>query len=108
MVKVGVTGGIGCGKSLVCNIFKQLGIPVFNADIEAKKLLFDNNIKNKITSFAGIDILNTDNQIDKKLFATKLFNNPFLIKQVNQLIHPLVINNFNLWAEQQQNCPLRF
>jgi dephospho-CoA kinase len=103
MLKIGITGGIGSGKSTICNVFEQLNIPVYYADIEAKKLLTDTEVKSKIISLTGTEILNPYNEIDKKLFAKMLFNSSNLVKQVNSIIHPLVAKNFIQWAELHSN-----
>ena len=74
MFKIGITGGIGSGKSIVCEVFKQLGIPVYNTDFEAKKLL-DNNIgiKDKILEKFGNEFF-VENKINRKKLADLIFS----------------------------------
>ena len=72
---IGLTGGIGSGKTFVSNIFKRLGIPVFNADYEAKKIMHQSlDLKNKIIKAFGDEIYK-DNQLQKKLLSKLIFNN---------------------------------
>jgi dephospho-CoA kinase len=103
MIKVGITGGIGSGKTIVCEIFAKLGVPVFYADIEAKALLDVTGVKEQIIALCGKQILTPENNIDRKKMAAAIFNNQTLLGKVNQLIHPLVRDNFQIWAEKQKS-----
>jgi len=99
MRKIGVTGGIGSGKSIVCEVFNQLGVPVYNSDFEAKKML-DNNIpiKDKIYKEFGNSFF-IKNEIDKKKLANLVFNDKKAITVLNNIIHPAVAEDFNNWLE---------
>jgi len=100
-MKLGITGGIGSGKTSVCRVFNVLGIPVFSADPEARKIMdHDDNIKKEINSIVGRDIY-PGGQLDRLELASIIFNNRDLLEQVNYLVHPHVFENFNLWAEKQ-------
>ncbi|HBS86346.1 MAG: dephospho-CoA kinase [Bacteroidetes bacterium GWF2_38_335] len=102
MIKVGVTGGIGSGKSTVCMIFKAMGIPVFNADIEAKSIIHsDSLLKNQI--FAQFDVKLDNGEIDRKKLASLVFNNPEKLKLLNSLIHPHVFSSFANWIKKQSS-----
>lgn len=100
MKKIGLTGNIGSGKSTVSKIFMILGIPFYNADEEAKKILNKPEIIKKIISFAGTNILTNTAMIDRKKLAAIVFENPEKLHQLNQLIHPAVLSDFNAWVNK--------
>jgi dephospho-CoA kinase len=103
-LKLGVTGGIGSGKTSVCKVFKLLGIPVFSADRVAKEIMDqDENIKGKINSIAGKDLYR-NGSLDRMTLASLIFNNNELLESVNSLIHPLVFESFTCW-ERNQTAP---
>ena len=104
MQKVGLTGNIGSGKSLVARIFKSFDIPVFEADKEAKTILYSPEVSKKVIQVFGHEIL-TDDSIDKKKLANLAFNDPALLQQLNNIIHPAVRQKFKHWAELQTNKP---
>ena len=103
MIRVGLTGGIGSGKTIVGRVFSMLGIPVFSADSEAKLLLVTNNsIRSKLISIFGSDIYLPNKTIDRKKFASIIFNDQYLLKQVNEIVHPEVHRSFYEWSEKQK------
>jgi dephospho-CoA kinase len=103
-LRLGVTGGIGSGKTTVCRVFSVLGIPVFSADIEAKRIQdTDPDIKDKINTLAGKDLYSSG-KLDRKELASLIFNNKDLLWEVNSVVHPAVINCFRKWIEIQ-NAP---
>lgn len=105
MVKVGITGGIGSGKTTVSRIFSTYSIPVFYADTEAKKLTnTDEQIRQNLISLFGTDIYLPDQTIDRKKLSSIIFNDKSLLQTVNNIIHPVVREYFISWAEQQ-NAP---
>ena len=100
---IGLTGGIGSGKTFVSNIFKRLGIPVFNADYEAKKIMYQSlDLKNKIIKAFGDEIYK-DNQLQKKLLSKLIFNNEKKLTLLNSLVHPYVFKRFNQWCLNSQS-----
>lgn len=102
MISVAVTGGIGSGKSVVCKVFQHLGIPIFNADFQAKQLMQnDPVIKNMLLEYFGTDIYRSNGELDRKKLAKIIFNDQFALQKVNQLVHPAVYNAFQQWASQQ-------
>ncbi len=102
MLKVGVTGGIGSGKSTVCKMFSVLGIPVFNADEVAKEIQdTDNEVIDVISSLFG-DNLYVNGKLDRKMLAKLVFNNSAKLKQLNALIHPRVKERFTTWCAEQK------
>jgi dephospho-CoA kinase len=102
LLKIGITGGIGSGKSTVCTIFQILGIPVFNADIEARKLYDEPQVKEAIMLAFG-DNMYPQGVFDKKAMANIVFQSADKLKQLNELLHPLVQIQFNTWLQQQES-----
>ena len=102
-MRIGVTGGIGSGKTTVCRVFRVLGIAVFDADTEAQLIIGnDLRVREKLSSIAGTDLFMTGS-LDRKLLARLIFNDRKLLKRVNDLIHPLVFESFEKWASDQQS-----
>ncbi len=103
MYIVGLTGGIGTGKTTVSEIFKKLGIPVYNSDIEAKKLMHtDKELIKKISNLFGKDIYK-DNLLDRKKLAAEVFSNKEKLNRLNAIVHPAVKQDFELWALRQNS-----
>lgn len=101
MLKVGVTGGIGAGKSVVCRVFQTLGIPVFNADDTAKQLMeTDTALVTAIQSLFG-NAIYIDGRLDRKKLAAIVFEQPTLLQQLNALVHPATIAFGNQWMATQ-------
>jgi len=100
MIIVGITGGIGSGKSIVCNIFRQLGVPVYEADTEAKKLYeTEPELKERIRKEISEDVFDKKGKIDKQKLSSLIFNNEALLKKVNQIVHPQVVKHFSEWKK---------
>jgi dephospho-CoA kinase len=103
-LKLGVTGGIGSGKTSVCKVFSILGIPVFSADPVARDIMdSDSFIIKEINTIAGRDMY-TSGELDRKELAKLIFNNTSLLKEVNALVHPVVFDYFRKW-EMEQEAP---
>lgn len=101
-LKVGITGGIGSGKSTVCKVFKVLGVPVFEADVVAKQLMDTNEqIRNGLINLFGESVYTPSGSVDRKKLASIIFNNDIQLRKVNELIHPVVRSKFLNWAEKQ-------
>ncbi len=99
MLKVGLTGGIGSGKTTIAGIFNLLGVPVFNADIEAKKLMIsDPIIKSEIIALLGDDAY-TEDLLNKEYIAELIFKDEGLLKGMNSIVHSAVHKHFTTWAE---------
>ncbi len=103
MIKVALTGNIGSGKSTIAQLFSIVGIPVFHADIEAKLLYKDDEIKHKIYTYFGEGVFNSDHDVDYKQLAKVVFNNANSLDQINKIIHPLVFKKYNEWLEQNKD-----
>lgn len=101
MIKIGITGGIGSGKSIVATLLGLSGVPVYIADEESKRLT-DNSpvIKEQLISLFGGDLY-AGGKLDKRLLASHIFNNPGALKQVNAIIHPEVNRHFHEWVARQ-------
>ncbi|GAP67831.1 dephospho-CoA kinase [Bacteroidales bacterium 6E] len=103
-LKIGVTGGIGSGKSLVCQIFKTLKVPVFEADREAKEIIdSDSHTRQALEKLLGNGILGPDGKINRHAMAGIIFNDQELLKEVNAIIHPAVRHRFNSWHAEQKS-----
>ncbi len=102
MLKIGITGGIGTGKSTVCKVFNVLGIPTFDADREAKSL-YDTNawLKEQVIDRFGGHIY-VDGQFQKQEMAKIVFNNQQALRDLNAMVHPLVIQQGEEWFANQQ------
>jgi dephospho-CoA kinase len=99
MLKVGITGGIGCGKTLVCEIFKAFGLAVYNADQRAKHLTDTNRqITEKLKEIFGPDIYLASG-LDRKRVGKMAFSDPYLLNQMNNIIHPVVFSDYKKWLE---------
>jgi dephospho-CoA kinase len=99
---IGITGGIGSGKTIVCEIFKQLGVPVFNADNVARDLMQNNQeVYTLLQSQFGETIFPLLGQFNKLHLSQLVFNNPDELSQLNSIVHPFVRTAFNNWKEQQ-------
>lgn len=103
MLKIGITGGIGSGKTTVCRVFETLGIPVFYADLAAKHLMqHDPELKKALQHALGENIY--ENGILKRSYlAQLLFSNPTHLETVNSLVHPAVIRYGHQWMQQQKS-----
>ena len=103
MFKVGVTGGIGAGKSLICSILERMGYPVFYSDMEAKKIIALNpQVRIYLIELFGIQIFK-DHQLDRKLLANLLFSDSTLIEKMNAIVHPKVREEFENWTLSQDS-----
>lgn len=104
MIRVGITGGIGSGKSTACKVFSFLGIPVFEADIVAKQLMnTDPEIHSKLINLFGTSVYLPDHTIDRKYLAGIVFNNAFLLAQLSEIVHPEVRKSFDNWCRNQKS-----
>lgn len=104
MLRIGLTGGIGSGKSVVAQVFKTLGIPVFDADAAAKVIMeTDNALIAKIKTEFGEETYAGD-KLNRTYLANIVFNNPYKLEKLNALVHPATINAANNWM-QKQNAP---
>ena len=103
MLKIGITGGIGTGKSTICEIFALLGIPVYNADKAAKRLMATNEgLKKQLIATFGTAAFTNSGDLDTTYIANKVFTDKKALKHLNALVHPAVLADFDQWCSQQQ------
>ncbi|MFS4468165.1 dephospho-CoA kinase [Maribacter sp. 2210JD10-5] len=100
---VGLTGGMGSGKSTVAKIFSNLGVPVYNSDIEAKRLMQSSKkVKKQIVSLLGKDAYE-QNKLNRAYIAQKIFNDKKLLEELNGIVHPAVREHFLAWTKKQSH-----
>ena len=96
--RLGITGGIGSGKTTVCRIFRVLGVPVFVADVAARQLMNnDPVIRSEINKIAGKDLYE-GGELDRRELARLIFNEPDMLQKVNASVHPAVLREFEAWS----------
>lgn len=100
MYSVGLTSGIGCGKTLIAKVFTTFGIPVFNSDIQAKELYKDSVFLQQIVHTFGNTIIENGKFVPQRL-ADIVFNDSQALKTLNALIHPKVLERYKLWQSKQ-------
>ena len=101
MLKIGITGGIGSGKSFVCKLFALCGAPVYDADNAAKRIMNENDtLRQEIISEFG-NIYTKENKLQNKKLAEIVFNDPHKLTLLNSIVHPKVIEDYTNWQSQQ-------
>lgn len=104
--KVGITGGIGSGKSVVSRLLEVMGVPVYLSDVESKRLTgTDPLIRRELCALLGNEVYR-DNELNKPLLASYLFGHPDHARIVNDIIHPRVKADFRSWATVHDSFPL--
>lgn len=102
MKRIGLTGGIGSGKSFIANILEHMGFPVYYSDLRSKELTKSNpSIKTGLISLFGEEVY-SDDELNTQLVATKIFQNEEIRQKVNELIHPIVRKDFEDWVTNQK------
>ena len=105
---IGITGGVGAGKSTVSTICKHLGFKVYNSDQRAKEIVSEDSIiKKKLISFFGNNIFK-NGVLDRKFLSDKIFNDKSSLQQINSIIHPAVKKDFNSWVINNSNKKILF
>jgi len=101
MIIIGLTGGIGSGKTTVAKVFMELGVPVYIADVEAKKLMRKSKIiKRKLIQLFGEEVY-INNELNKTFIANIIFNDKTYLQKMNAIIHPRVTKHFQKWMLKQ-------
>lgn len=101
-IKVGITGGIGSGKSFVSSIFRTMGIPFYDADREAKFLMnHDPDLRRGLIDAFGVQVYQSDGSLDRKWLAKQVFEDRAKLNLLNSIVHPIVIRHGERWAERQ-------
>jgi len=103
MLKIGITGGIGSGKTTIAKVFELLDIPVFYADDIAKKLMVEDQVLiQQIKTEFGADAYFSDQTLNRKYISNLVFNDPNQLKKLNSFVHPAVFRAFDVWYSQQK------
>ena len=103
MYKIGVTGGIGSGKSTVCELLRDRGVAVYDSDSRAKQLMAESEaLREQLIAAFGAECYNAEG-LNRALLASKVFGNEEALQQLNSIVHPAVRADFQAWAEQQQS-----
>lgn len=101
MIRVGITGGIGSGKSTVCRLFGAKGIPVYDSDTEAKRLMAG-ALRDRIEERFGAEIY-SGGELDRARLAAIVFSDPQALADLDAIVHPAVMRDFEAWSERQQS-----
>lgn len=105
-IKIGITGGIGSGKSLVSRLLGILGIPVYISDLETKELMLsDSLIRRELSALLGAEVY-AGSVLNKPLLASYLFGSPEHAKEINGIVHPRVREDFRRWVQRHTACPI--
>ena len=100
MYKIGITGGIGSGKSTVCALFREQGVAVYDSDAEAKRLMAESaDLRRKLIEAFGEECYNAEG-LDRKYLASKVFGCEEALQRLNSIVHPAVREEFRAWAER--------
>ena len=103
MYKIGVTGGIGSGKSTVCELLRDRGVAVYDSDSRAKQLMAESEaLREQLIAAFGAECYNAEG-LDRAFLASKVFGNEEALQQLNSIVHPAVRADFQVWAEQQRS-----
>lgn len=101
MIKVGITGGIGVGKTYICNILEKMGYSIFSSDQVSKKIVSENTfVRDQIRNFFSEDIIENEKIIREKL-AIQVFSNKEKLKKLNEIVHPFVKKEFDNWMSNR-------
>ena len=106
MKRIGITGGIGSGKTTVCEIFKSMGIQVYDADNKAKKLMNHNRaLKAQIKSILGVAAYHRNGRLNRAYVANKIFADKKLLTKINKAVHPAVNQDAVIWFKSIEKSP---
>jgi dephospho-CoA kinase len=104
MLQVGITGGIGSGKTTVCQIFERMGVPVYYADVRAKELMeTDKNLIVSIQNEFGKEVYDDEGNLNRKLLAEIVFGNEEKLLKLNSMVHPVVFKDNESWNQVLAN-----
>ena len=98
---IGVTGGIGSGKSVVSHLLRLMDVPVYDCDREAKRLMYESvAIREALTEAIGAEVYDAAGQLNRSYLASYMFGDAERVAQVNRIVHPVVRADFKAWAQQ--------
>lgn len=102
MYKIGITGGIGSGKSTVCALLREYGVAVYDSDAEAKRLMAESEaLRRALIEAFGEECYNAEG-LDRKYLASQVFGRDEALQRLNAIVHPVVREDFRAWAEHQK------
>ncbi|WP_046244303.1 dephospho-CoA kinase [Hymenobacter terrenus] len=105
MLRIGITGGIGSGKSIVSRLFQALGVPTYDADTRARWVMEnDTELRQQLSAAFGSDTYDPAGRLNRSVLAGTVFQNPALLARLNALVHPHVGRDFERWAMAQQHA----
>ena len=105
MLRIGITGGIGSGKSIASRLFQALGVPVDDADTRARWVMENNGaLRSELVAAFGSDTYDAAGRLNRPALASTVFNSPARLAQLNRLVHPHVGTDFERWATAQQQA----
>jgi dephospho-CoA kinase len=99
---VGLTGGIGSGKSTVAKMFAVLGVPVYNSDERAKEMYYEAGVKEQVIAILGAEAYDAQAKINRAYISEKIFSNKELLQKINSVIHPAVGRDFKKFVEEHK------
>lgn len=103
MIKLGITGGIGSGKSVVARLLQVMDVPVYLTDDAAKRLMTDSpDIRRELSALAGAEVYRPDGSLNRALLAAYMFGHPDRVARVNAIVHPRVKADFLCWCGEQE------
>ncbi|MFB6306029.1 MAG: dephospho-CoA kinase [Flavobacteriales bacterium] len=105
MLKIGITGGIGSGKTLICKVFEKLGMPVFYADYAGKEVLNWKETRVELEKYFGKEVFYDDQSVNKSKIAEIVFNNKDKMNVLNSIIHPKVQDLYENWLKTLTGAP---
>lgn len=106
LLQIGITGGIGSGKSIICRIFQSMGIPVYDADSRARWIMNNHDIlREEVKAEFGEEAYNQEGQLNRPYMAAQVFNSGDRVKKLNALIHPKVGADYLQWTKQHPEAP---
>ena len=101
---IGLTGGIGSGKTFISHIFSEMGVPVYNSDERAKQLMLGPKIRSNLTEAFGPKTYK-NNELNRAYLASLIFNNKEALQRMNAIVHPIVGQDFIDWSKANENAP---
>lgn len=105
MIRLGITGGIGSGKSYVAHLLEEKGFPLYDTDREAKRLTLTHpRIREALSTLLGQEVYQADGTLNKPMLASYLFSSPEHAERINGIIHPCVYEDFQAWAHRQEEA----
>ena len=103
-IEVGITGGIGSGKTIVSQILHTMQYPVYDTDTRAKTIMGKPAVRKALVEAWGTSIIQNNGEIDRAKLASIVFSNPAELTRLNNIVHPAVINDYQQWVQQQQSA----